>query len=94
MRRARAVRASVGAHSNPRGVSPLPQPPIGTLSVELARYRETFQTGTTDSAGNPKYSFDELVLPYFPYFSNCEGYDRYIPIFGACARRVRAWRRA
>jgi len=26
------------------------------------------------------YYFDKLALPYLPYFSNCDGYDSYIPI--------------
>lgn len=25
----------------------------------------------------------KLILPYFPYFSNCRGYDSYIPIYAA-----------
>ena len=26
-------------------------------------------------------NLDQLYLPYLPYFSNCEGYDSFIPIF-------------
>jgi hypothetical protein len=66
------------------------QPPVGDLAAALNRYRETFHTVTFDSSGNPIYSFDEIVIPYLPYFANCEGYDSYIPIFAlfednACA---------
>ena len=27
------------------------------------------------------YAFDSMLLPYFPYFSKCYGFDRYMPIW-------------
>ncbi len=26
-------------------------------------------------------NLEQLYLPYLPYFSNCEGYDSFIPLF-------------
>jgi hypothetical protein len=46
------------------------------------KYRENFQTISRkpDQTGF-QYGFDEMALPYFPYFSNCDGFDSYIPVF-------------
>jgi hypothetical protein len=46
----------------------------------LTRYREIFHE-IAFSAGQEQYAFDRIVLPYFPYFSNCKGFDSYMPIF-------------
>lgn len=34
-----------------------------------------------DEDNNPKYDFTQMILPYMPYFSNCRGFDSYIPIY-------------
>jgi hypothetical protein len=43
------------------------------------KYRETFDTVGLGDKLDPDNA--AMVLPYFPYFSNCHGYDNYIPIF-------------
>ena len=43
-------------------------------------YFETFQ-GMSYTGESYQYSFETLVLPYLPYFSNCYTFDSYIPIW-------------
>jgi hypothetical protein len=34
-----------------------------------------------DFTGTYAYDFQNLLLPYLPYFSNCREYDSYIPFY-------------
>jgi hypothetical protein len=54
-------------------------PPASEDSVSqgiIEEYREVFHEFNDDS-----FSFDKVVLPYLPFFSSCQGYDSYIPIY-------------
>ena len=61
--------------------------PVATVSQTKERldaFFETFhemQDLSKDGIGTYNYRFTQMVLPYFPYFSNCYGYDSYIPIW-------------
>lgn len=45
-------------------------------------YRETFHEMYRSVADDSLvFQFSKVILPYLPYFSNCKGYDSYIPIF-------------
>jgi hypothetical protein len=48
---------------------------------QLDAYFETFHETTYDETTGYTFDFQTLVLPYFPYFSNCYGFDSYIPIW-------------
>lgn len=48
---------------------------------QLDAYFETFQETTYDSSTGYTFDFQRLVISYFPYFSNCYGFDSYIPIW-------------
>jgi hypothetical protein len=50
---------------------------------QLDAYFETFHDTTYDPVLGYSFNFDTLVLPYFPYFSNCYTFDSYIPIWWA-----------
>lgn len=48
----------------------------------LDAYFETFQqTSYTPGSGYNFAQFQDLVIPYLPYFSNCAEYDKYIPLW-------------
>lgn len=47
----------------------------------LDAYFETFQDTTYDSLNGYQFDFTTLLIGYLPYFSNCYGYDSYIPIW-------------
>ena len=47
----------------------------------LDAYFETFQQTKYDSVNGYQFDFQSLVIPYFPYFSNCYTFDSYIPIW-------------
>ncbi|GLD93027.1 hypothetical protein PINS_up001619 [Pythium insidiosum] len=56
------------------------------LTHEMAeKYRETFHElylDPTDLSGTQYlFKFEKLLLSYLPFFSNCMGYDSYIPLF-------------
>lgn len=46
----------------------------------LDAYFETFQQTTFDGTSY-QFNFNDLLLPYLPYFSNCYTFDSYIPIW-------------
>lgn len=51
------------------------------LSLDsLTSHSQVFDEFTVDD-GSPTYAFTQLMLPYMPYFSNCRGFDSYIPIY-------------
>ena len=43
--------------------------------------KQVFDEFMVDENNDPVYSFRQLILPYIPYFSNCRGFDSYIPIY-------------
>jgi hypothetical protein len=48
------------------------------------KFRETFHEFQREEVGdavNWKHGFDQVVVPYLPFFSNCRGFDSYIPIY-------------
>ena len=47
----------------------------------LDAFMETFHSMAHDSINGYAYAYDSMLLPYFPYFSKCYGFDRYIPIW-------------
>lgn len=54
--------------------------PQGDVRTLLSRYRETNQL-TTLVGGSPQVTYPYVVEPYLFYFSNCNGYDRYAPLW-------------
>jgi len=56
------------------------EPPSGSLAEQIAKYHEIYQEVTQTSDGL-QYAFTKLTISYLPYFSNCKGFDSYIPIF-------------
>jgi hypothetical protein len=50
---------------------------------QLDAYFETFHDTTYDPVLGYSFNFDTMILPYFPYFSNCYTFDSYIPIWWA-----------
>jgi len=59
----------------------MPVPTVPHTKEQLDAYFETFHEVSSPARG--QYSFDntKIVLPYIPYFSNCYGYDSYIPFW-------------
>lgn len=47
----------------------------------LDAYFETFHQTTYDPSTGYTFDLTELLLPYLPYFSNCNTFDSYIPIW-------------
>ncbi|KAJ1401210.1 hypothetical protein B484DRAFT_238974, partial [Ochromonadaceae sp. CCMP2298] len=47
----------------------------------LDAYFETFHETTYDSVNGYVFDLQQVLLPYLPYFSNCETFDSYIPIW-------------
>jgi hypothetical protein len=47
----------------------------------LDAYFETFHDTTYDAINGYVFAFDTLLIPYLPYFSNCNTFDSYIPIW-------------
>merc|ERR1711968_13549 len=47
----------------------------------MKKYRETFHNLQISSDGSLFFEFNKMMLPYLPYFSNCDGFDSYIPIW-------------
>jgi hypothetical protein len=52
-------------------------------SLMLTRkYREVWHgLGMNPEGTQPVWDFQQMALPYLPYFSNCDYYDNYIPIW-------------
>ena len=52
-------------------------------SFMMARkYREVWHgLGMNPEGTQPSWVFEELALPYLPFFTNCDHYDSYIPIW-------------
>jgi MFS family permease len=52
-------------------------------SLMMARkYREVWHgLGMNPEGTQPMWNFQQMALPYLPYFSNCDYYDNYIPIW-------------
>jgi hypothetical protein len=48
--------------------------------VATDAFLETFHGLSMDIDGEYKYNMRHMLLPYLPYFSNCENFDSYIPI--------------
>jgi hypothetical protein len=48
---------------------------------QLDAFFETWHSMTWDPVNLYSYSFSSFMLPYFPFFSKCYGYDRYMPIW-------------
>eukprot|EP01032_Pedospumella_encystans_P023318 gene23318-26394_t len=44
-------------------------------------YFETFHETTYDPTNGYVFNLEQLALPYLPYFSNCDTFDSYIPIW-------------
>eukprot|EP00940_MAST-03C_sp_MAST-3C-sp2_P002705 g2705.t1 len=44
------------------------------------KYRETFDSVETEGDEESLVTETDILLPYIPFFSNCHGYDSYIPI--------------
>ncbi|RHY28711.1 hypothetical protein DYB32_005759 [Aphanomyces invadans] len=63
----------------------LPYDTFDTTVKKIDKYRETFHglNGARD-----KYSMDQVVLPYLPFFSHCFTYDSYIPIYDFLENQV------
>jgi hypothetical protein len=59
----------------------MPVPTVAETKEYLDAYFETFHEMTTTGPGQYSFAFTQLIMPYFPYFSNCFGYDSYIPIW-------------
>jgi hypothetical protein len=55
--------------------------PTGDLKLLTTRFRETFHDIIAPESDNPEYQFTYVVLPYLPYFSNCYGFDSYMPLW-------------
>ena len=58
--------------------------PVATADQTKERldaFIETFHSMTHDPINGYSYAYDSMLLPYFPYFSKCYGYDRYMPIW-------------
>lgn len=47
----------------------------------LDAYFETFQDTTYDPINGYVFNFDTLLIPYLPYFSSCNTFDSYVPIW-------------
>ena len=47
----------------------------------MKKYRETFHNLQISSDGSLFFEFNKMMLPYLPYFSTCDGFDSYIPIW-------------
>jgi hypothetical protein len=46
------------------------------------KYREVWHgLGMNPEGTQPMWDFQQMALPYLPYFSNCDHYDNYIPIW-------------
>lgn len=50
-------------------------------SESPTRTPQVFDEFTVGEDGTPVYAFTQLMLPYMPYFSNCRGFDSYIPVY-------------
>ena len=59
----------------------MPVPTVAETKEQLDAYFETFHEMENIGAGQYNFNFQQVLLPYFPYFSNCYGYDSYIPIW-------------
>jgi len=59
----------------------MPVPTVDETKELLDAYFETFHMMQTSGLGQYNFAFDYLVVPYFFFFSNCYGYDSYIPIW-------------
>jgi hypothetical protein len=59
-----------------------PASTLGESKEMLDAYYETFH-GTTYSETGYLFEFEKMLLPYLPYFSNCNTYDSYIPFWMA-----------
>lgn len=59
----------------------MPVPTVAETKEYLDAYFETFHEMVNGGVGQYSFGFTKLILPYFPYFSNCFGYDSYIPIW-------------
>jgi hypothetical protein len=47
----------------------------------MLKYRETFHNLQISADKTLFFEFTKMMLPYLPYFSNCDGFDSYIPIW-------------
>ena len=46
------------------------------------KYREVWHgLGMNPEGTQPMWDFQQMALPYLPYFSNCDYYDNYIPVW-------------
>ena len=59
-----------------------PASTLGESKEMLDAYYETFH-GTTYSETGYLFEFEKMLLPYLPYFSNCNTHDSYIPFWMA-----------
>merc|ERR1711871_1187577 len=57
-----------------------PASTLGESKEMLDAYYETFH-GTTHSETGYLFNFEKMLLPYLPYFSNCNTFDSYIPFW-------------
>jgi hypothetical protein len=57
-----------------------PSPTAGDSKELLDAYFETFHSMTYDGQ-QYTYDFTDILMPYFPYFSNCYGFDSYVPLW-------------
>jgi len=44
-------------------------------------FYEEEKPGESDEAAEWKFQFNQVVLPYMPFVSNCRGYDSYMPFY-------------
>lgn len=58
-----------------------PAPTADQTKEELDAYFETFHEMQYDPANGYQFTFEIMVIPYFPYFSNCYEFDSYIPFW-------------
>lgn len=52
-----------------------------SLNEPTPTAHQVFDEFTVDEDGAPVYAFTQLMLPYMPYFSNCRGFDSFIPVY-------------
>jgi len=60
-----------------------PASTIGDSKELLDAYFETFQGTTYSTTGGYVFAFQQMLMPYLPYFSNCNTFDSYIPLWVA-----------
>jgi hypothetical protein len=59
----------------------LPASTSGEAKELIDAYQETFYEMQHDEVNGYQFTFTQAVLPFLPYFSNCDGFDSYIPFW-------------